>query len=110
MPGQTDPFQALAARLRDQGLHGPAAEIQDALDTAWTTSSERLGALGGILQRVEKAHGKDFSPGVRAQAAACRGEVRRVWPLMGRRAWAWAAFFAAAAMLAAFFWRAFSEI
>jgi hypothetical protein len=69
-------------------LKGAIAELSDSaevrhlagtLGSAWTSSSEMLGEIGGAIRSIE-AHSPELPDSVRRSFDRALAEVRKVWP------------------------------
>ena len=76
------PFRALVASLKECGFAKHASSLEDTLNGTWTTSSELIGELGGVVLAIRR----ECSPLTRDQKRLikdCLREVHRVWPGFG---------------------------
>lgn len=75
-----DPFRALVASLRADGLDQEAAELDDVLGTTFTSSSELLGEVGAVLTRIRQQPGRRWSAASTRWFHASMDAVHNAWP------------------------------
>lgn len=78
----TEPFRALASSLQASGFTTHARRLQDTLDGTWTTSSELMSELGGVVLDIRKEC-SPLTPDQRRLIKDCLRQVRGVWPGFG---------------------------
>lgn len=85
-PVSSQPFEALAASLRESGFIAQSERIEGVLQGTWTTSSELIAELGVAVLAARKEC-RPLSPAQQALLAQCLREVRKAWPGFGRFSW-----------------------
>lgn len=82
----SQPFQALAASLRESGFTAQSERLEGVLDGTWTTSSELIGELGLAVIAARKEC-RPLSSAQKALIKQCLREVRKAWPGFGWFSW-----------------------
>jgi hypothetical protein len=78
----SEPFHALASSLKASGFATHARRLEDVLNGTWTTSSELMAELGGVVLEIRREC-LPLTPDQRRLARDCVRQVHRVWPGFG---------------------------
>ena len=77
-PGEVDQFVGnVIQKLRQAELHDAAKSLEDWRTTAYATSSELLGELGLVIQKIQKQYKTDKS--ISQELKRLIDEVHRDW-------------------------------
>lgn len=79
---RSEPFQALAASLRQSGFAAHSSRLEDILGGTWTTSSELIAELGAAVIAIRRECTPLDAP-QKAIVRQCLREVRKAWPGFG---------------------------
>ena len=82
----SEPFQVLAASLRESGFTANGGRLQNVLDGTWTTSSELIGELGTAVLAIRREC-RTLNADQKALIGQCLREVRKVFPGFGWLRW-----------------------
>lgn len=85
-PVSSQPFEALAASLRESGFAPQGDRIDAVLHGTWTTSSELIAELGVAVLAARKEC-RPLTPIQKALVRQCLSEVRKAWPGFGWFSW-----------------------
>ncbi len=85
-PTSSQPFQALAAALRDGGFPAHGERLENILGGAWTTSSELIAELGVAVLAIRREC-RPLDPSGKLLVKQCLREVRKAWPGFGWFDW-----------------------
>ena len=78
----SEPFRALAASLKECGYAAHARRLEDTLDGVWTTSSELISELGGVVLAIRREC-TPLTPDQKRLVRNCLRQVHGVWPGFG---------------------------
>lgn len=81
-PVSTEPFYTLMASLKASGFASQATHLEEVLDATWTTSTELIGELGGVVCAI-RTECKPLTATQKQLIRACLREVRKAWPGFG---------------------------
>lgn len=82
----TGPFVALAAALKAGGFTSHGNRLEEVLHGTWTTSSELITELGGVVIDIRKEC-RPLTSQQKALVKECMKQVRRAWPGFGLFSW-----------------------
>jgi len=82
----SEPFNVLAASLRESGFTAQGKHLESILNGTWTTSTELIGELGVAVLAIRKEC-KPLSANQKALVKQCLREVRKAWPGFGLFSW-----------------------
>jgi len=82
----SEPFDALAASLKDSGFATHGNRLESVLNGTWTTSSELIGELGLVVVAIRKEC-RPLTAAQKALVKLCLKEVRKAWPGFGWFSW-----------------------
>lgn len=80
------PFHALAAALKVSGFTDHGTRLENVLNGVWTTSSELIAELGGVVIDIRREC-RPLTPDQKALVKECMKEVRKAWPGFGLFSW-----------------------
>lgn len=75
-------FLALASSLKESGFATHASRLEDTLNGTWTTSSELIAELGGVVLEIRREC-SPLTPDQKRLVKDCLRQVRRAWPGFG---------------------------
>lgn len=82
----SEPFNVLAASLRESGFTAQGKHLEIILNGTWTTSSELISELGVAVLAIRKEC-NPLSVHQKALVKQCLREVRKAWPGFGLFSW-----------------------
>lgn len=82
----SEPFNVLAASLRESGFTTQGKHLESILNGTWTTSSEFINELGVAVLAIRKEC-KSLSANQKTLVKQCLREVRKAWPGFGLFSW-----------------------
>lgn len=85
-PVSSEPFNALAASLRESGFTAQGEHLEIILNGTWTTSSELISELGVAVLAIRKEC-NPLSANQKILVKQCLREVRKAWPGFGLFNW-----------------------